>query len=198
MLKNLDHPNIVRYFYTDISDDRKGVDIILEFVPGGSIKSLLDKYEAFDERLVKIYTRQMLEGLKYLHSNDIFHRDLKCANVLVDNNGIIKLSDFGASKKIVQDYELDLTDEALLCKSVKGSPYWMAPEVIKRTGHGKPADIWSLGCCVIEMLTSKPPWHEHGKDAKTIMKVIKNSNGPPSYPKNISKECKDFLDYCFE
>jgi serine/threonine protein kinase len=51
----------------------------------------------------------------------------------------------------------------------------MAPEVIKRTGHGKPADIWSLGCCVIEMLTSKPPWNEYGKDAKIIMEVIKNT-----------------------
>lgn len=101
MLKELNHLNIVKYYYTDISDDGKGVDIILEFVPGGSIRKLLDNYNAFDERLVKIYTRQMLEGLKYLHDNGIIHRDLKCANVLVDNNGVIKLSDFGASKKIL-------------------------------------------------------------------------------------------------
>lgn len=57
MLKALDHPNIVKYYYTDISEDGQGVDIVLEFVPGGSIRSLLDKFEAFDERLVKIYTR---------------------------------------------------------------------------------------------------------------------------------------------
>jgi len=63
MLKTLTHPNIVRYFQTDLSPDGRGVDIILEFVPGGSIRQLLDKYHAFDERLVKIYTRQMLEGL---------------------------------------------------------------------------------------------------------------------------------------
>jgi serine/threonine protein kinase len=99
----------------------------------------------------------MLEGLKYLHINGIIHRDLKCANVLVDNMGVIKLSDFGASKRIIHDYSDDF-DETKLSKSVKGSPYWMAPEVIKRTGHAKPADIWSLGCCVLEMLTSKPPW----------------------------------------
>lgn len=73
----------------------------------------------------------------------------------------------------------------------------MAPEVIKKIGHGTPADVWSLGCCVIEMLTSKPPWSEYGKDAKTIMDLIKNSNSPPPYPKNISEECKDFLDHCF-
>ena len=65
----------------------------------------------------------------------------------------------------------------------------MAPEVIKKTGHGKPADIWSLGCCVVEMLTSKPPWIEKGDDAETIMDVIANSNDIPKIPDNVSKEC---------
>ena len=74
----------------------------------------------------------------------------------------------------------------------------MAPEIIRKTGHGTAADIWSLGCCVIEMLTSKPPWIEHGRDSKVIMNAIKNSVKPPTYPEKISKECKEFLDYCFE
>lgn len=143
----------------------------------------------------------MLEGLKYLHDNGIIHRDLKCANVLVDNMGVIKLSDFGASKRIV--YKLDKNgnidpNDNFILKSVKGSPYWMAPEVIKRTGYGAPADIWGLGCCVYEMLTSKPPWSEYGKDPRVIMDTIKNSLCPPTYPKDISNDCKNFLDYCFE
>jgi mitogen-activated protein kinase kinase kinase ANP1 len=134
----------------------------------------------------------MLEGLRYLHFNGIIHRDLKCANVLVDNNGIIKLSDFGASKKILQNFDTNdnLLDNSALSKTFIGSPYWMAPEVIKKTGHGKPADIWSLGCCVIEMLTSMPPWCDHRKDAKTIMKTIIASQSPPMYPENLSNECK--------
>lgn len=81
------------------------MDILLEFVPGGSIRQLLDKFLSFDERLVKLYTRQMLDGLQYLHDKGIVHRDLKCANVLVDNMGVIKLSDFGASKKIIQNFD---------------------------------------------------------------------------------------------
>jgi serine/threonine protein kinase len=109
----------------------------------------------------------MLEGLKYLHLNGIIHRDLKCANVLVDNMGVIKLSDFGASKRIIEELNYESSDS--MSKSLKGSPYWMAPEVVRKIGHGKPADIWSLGCCVLEMLTSKPPWYEHGKNAKIIM-----------------------------
>lgn len=85
-----------------------------------------------------------------------------------------------------------------MSKSVIGSPFWMAPEVLLKEGHGKAADIWSLGCCVIEMLTGRPPWIEHGRDAKTVMNVIKNTKGPPKYPNNPSKECREFLDYCFE
>ena len=196
MLKGLHHPNIVKYYYTDMSEDGKGVDIFLEFVPGGSIRQLLDKYQAFDERLVKVYTRQMLEGLKYLHENGIIHRDLKCANVLVDNMGIIKLSDFGASKRIIDEKSNGKGE--LENRSIIGSPYWMAPEVIRKTGYGKPADIWSLGCCVLEMLTAKPPWSDRGKDAKTIMDIISASGKPPKYPSNISQECVQFLNYCFD
>ena len=73
----------------------------------------------------------------------------------------------------------------------------MSPEVIKKSGHGSPADIWSLGCCVLEMLTSKPPWSEHGRDPKVIMEVIRNTKTHPPYPDNITDECKQFLDLCF-
>jgi len=92
--------------------------------------------------------------------------------------GVIKLSDFGASKKIISNFDNDnitggnVMDNQAIAKTFIGSPYWMAPEVIMKIGHGKPADIWSLGCCVIEMLTSKAPWSEHGKDAKVIMRTI--------------------------
>ncbi len=113
--------------------------------------------------------------------------------------GVIKLSDFGASKRIIQTLDLKSKGkEESLSRSVIGSPYWMAPEIVQRTGYGKPADIWSVGCCVIEMLTSKPPWSEHGKDAKAIMNLIKDHQGSPKYPDNISTECRQFLDYCFE
>ena len=129
----------------------------------------------------------MLEGLQYLHANDIIHRDLKCANVLVDNMGTIKLSDFGASKKIIQTFD---NNPEGLTKSVIGSPFWMAPEVIDKSGYGKSADIWGLGCCVLEMLSSQPPWSEFGSDAKVIMNAITNAKKPPTYPNNISRECK--------
>ncbi len=172
-MRDLEHPNIVKYIYTDISEDKDGVDILLEYVPGGSIRSLLDKFGVLDEKIIRIYTRQILQGLDYLHSRGIVHRDLKCANVLVNNDATIKLSDFGASKRL----GMHETGHYEKSKSLIGSPYWMAPEVILRQGHGSAADIWSLGCVMIEMLTGKPPWSQPGgkKDVNKIMSDIANS-----------------------
>ncbi|XP_044429668.1 mitogen-activated protein kinase kinase kinase NPK1 [Triticum aestivum] len=100
LLKNLSHPNIVRYLGTVREEDT--LNILLEFVPGGSIQSLLGKLGSFPEAVIRKYTRQILQGLEYLHSNAIIHRDIKGANILVDNKGCIKLADFGASKQVAK------------------------------------------------------------------------------------------------
>ncbi len=86
VLKNLDHPNIVKYHCLQRNGDNE-IDLVLEMVSGGSIRQILDRFGQFDETLVRIYTIQIMEGLKYLHRKDIVHRDLKCANVLVNTEG---------------------------------------------------------------------------------------------------------------
>jgi serine/threonine protein kinase len=201
LLKGLDHPNIVKYIYTDTSKDKQGVDILLEYMPGGSVRSLLDKFGAFEESVIKTFIKQMLEGLKYLHSKGIIHRDLKCANVLVDDNFTIKLTDFGASKKVsftdTSKNTEDITNE--LSKSLKGSPYWMAPEVVLRTGHNKSADIWSLGCVLIEMRTGHPPWYSVSNNAMKVLKTIATTKtGPPIPIDEFSIEARDFLNRCLK
>ncbi|KAK6130340.1 hypothetical protein DH2020_035932 [Rehmannia glutinosa] len=162
LLKNLSHPNIVRYLGTAREED--SLNILLEFVPGGSISSLLGKFGSFPESVIRMYTKQLLLGLEYLHKNKIMHRDIKGANILVDNKGCIKLADFGASKKV----------EALAtitgAKSMKGTPYWMAPEVIVQSGHSYSADIWSVGCTVIEMATGKAPWSQQYQEVEPDMR----------------------------
>ncbi|GBG59479.1 hypothetical protein CBR_g38503 [Chara braunii] len=190
VLRNLSHLNIVRYLGTDREED--ALNIFLEFVPGGSIASLLSKFGSFTEKVIRLFTRQLLQGLEYLHNHHIMHRDIKGANILVDNKGCIKLADFGASKKLA-----DLATVSEGFKSMKGTPYWMAPEVIKQTGHGRQADIWSVGCTVIEMSTGKPPWSQFQHQVSALF-AIASSTAPPPIPEHLSNEAKDFLLSCFK
>lgn len=127
VLKQFKHPNIVRYLGTDC--DGSTLNIFLEYVAGGSVASLLVKFGTFQENLVRVFTKQILTGLEFLHKNKIAHRDIKGGNILVDHLGVVKLADFGASKTIV-----NLVTMNTGFKSLKGTPYWMAPEVIKQTG----------------------------------------------------------------
>ncbi|CAH2038517.1 unnamed protein product [Thlaspi arvense] len=189
LLKNLSHPNIVRYLGTVREDDT--LNILLEFVPGGSISSLLEKFGPFPESVVRTYTKQLLCGLEYLHHHAIMHRDIKGANILVDNKGCIKLADFGASKQVA---ELATISGA---KSMKGTPYWMAPEVILQTGHSFSADIWSVGCTVIEMVTGKAPWSQQYKEVAAIFFIGTTKSHPP-IPDNLSSDAKDFLLKCLQ
>ncbi|KAG9152198.1 hypothetical protein Leryth_016394 [Lithospermum erythrorhizon] len=191
LLKNLSHPNIVRYLGTVREEET--LNILLEFVPGGSISSLLGKFGSFPEAVIRMYTKQLLLGLDYLHTNGIMHRDIKGANILVDNKGCIKLADFGASKQVV---ELATVTGA---KSMKGTPYWMAPEVILQTGHRFSADIWSVGCTVIEMATGRPPWSQQyqGQEVAALF-YIGTTKAHPPIPDHISPEAKDFLLKCLQ
>ncbi|KAL9266244.1 Mitogen-activated protein kinase kinase kinase NPK1-like protein [Drosera capensis] len=189
LLKNLSHPNIVRYLGT--AREEEALNILLEFVPGGSISSLLGKFGSFPESVIRMYTKQLLLGLEYLHKNGIMHRDIKGANILVDNKGCIKLADFGASKKVV---ELATMTGA---KSMKGTPYWMAPEVILQTGHSFSADIWSVGCTVIEMATGKPPWSQQYQEVAALFHIGTTKSHPP-IPEHLSADAKDFLLKCLQ
>ncbi|KAG2395138.1 Mitogen-activated protein [Vigna angularis] len=190
LLKDLSHPNIVRYLGTVREEDT--LNILLEFVPGGSISSLLGKFGAFPEAVIRTYTKQLLLGLEYLHKNGIMHRDIKGANILVDNKGCIKLADFGASKQVV---ELATISGA---KSMKGTPYWMAPEVILQTGHSFSADIWSVGCTVIEMATGKPPWSQQYQQEVAVLFHIGTTKSHPPIPDHLSAAAKDFLLKCLQ
>eukprot|EP01133_Synstelium_polycarpum_P001107 gene1107-1263_t len=184
--KYKNHENIVRYLGTCL--DATHLNVFLEYVPGGSISFLLSKFGPFSENVIKVYTKQILLGLQFLHNNQIIHRDIKGANILIDTKGTVKLSDFGCSKVfsgLVSQF-----------KSMHGTPYWMAPEVIKQTGHGRSSDIWSLACTMVEMATGQPPWANITEMA-AVMYHIASSNALPNIPSFLSPEAHDFLALCF-
>ncbi|KAL2601905.1 hypothetical protein GLYMA_10G232800v4 [Glycine max] len=186
LLSRLQHPNIVQYYGSETVDDK--LYIYLEYVSGGSIHKLLQEYGQFGELVIRSYTQQILSGLAYLHAKNTLHRDIKGANILVDPTGRVKLADFGMAKHI--------TGQSCLL-SFKGTPYWMAPEVIKNSnGCNLAVDIWSLGCTVLEMATTKPPWFQY--EAVAAMFKIGNSKELPTIPDHLSNEGKDFVRKCLQ
>nr|AVG22649.1 MAPKKK2 [Plasmodiophora brassicae] len=162
--------------------------VFLEYVPGGSIASIIKRFGKFNENLVRVYTRQILYGLEYLHRHQIMHRDIKGANILVDTNGVCKLADFGAAARLA-----DITQAQR--RAIHGTPYWMAPEVIKQVGHGRQADIWSVGCTVIEMVTGKPPWHQFKTPVAALFHIA-GTTSPPALPDDLSPSLRDFILSC--
>lgn len=266
LLTKLQHPNIVRYIGTarddarllnegderrDDDEDRKigasSLFIFLEYVPGGSIAGLLERFGPLETSVVSVYASQILVGLDYLHAQRVAHRDVKGANILVEKSGRVKLADFGMAKTLVErvsasgrhaervpSRDADDTDEvsagrpgdrptepstdrpgSFLAASdrqastgshggasgggtgdMAGSAFWMAPEVVRRRKDiGAEADIWSMGCVVLEMFTGEPPWSECGGQAQAIYKIA-STKELPAFPEPFDDLAEDFVRMC--
>ncbi|EFX02928.1 map kinase kinase kinase [Grosmannia clavigera kw1407] len=194
LLRELRHSNIVQYLGCGSSSEY--LNIFLEYVAGGSVQTMLNSYGALPEPLVRSFVRQILQGLSYLHNRDIIHRDIKGANILVDNKGTIKISDFGISKKLEATNILNGANNNKHRPSLQGSVFWMAPEVVKQTSYTRKADIWSLGCLVVEMMTGTHPF----PDCTQLQAIFKigGSKAAPTIPDHASEEGQLFLSQTFE
>ena len=190
ILSKLNHKNIIKYYGS--LQSKNHLKIFLEYCEGGSIAKMLLNYKSFTENIIRKYTKEMLEGLEYLHAHNIIHRDIKGANILVDRNGTCKLSDFGGAK-IIKDEEFNQSRNY----SMKGTPNWMAPEVIKNNETTRFSDIWSIGCTVIEMITGKPPWSNYKNPFKILFQIM-NSLEPPEIPNNCSGTLSNFISCCLK
>lgn len=190
ILVKLSHPNIVRY----IHHQKVGtiLTVFQEYVSGGSLESILKQFGALQEPVICRYSEQMFQGIGYLHSQGIIHRDIKGANVLVSTMGVVKLADFGTAKMLKKG-----SNQLQGPFAAHGSPFWLAPEVLKGVSVSKASDIWSAGCVIIEMATAAPPWAEWSSlPATGVIYRISVANRPPTFPPHLTGLPQDLLGIC--
>ncbi|KAG1755851.1 kinase-like protein, partial [Suillus lakei] len=190
LLVDLNHRHIVQYlgFEECFIDYSRVMNIFMEYVSGSALGYCLREKGRFSEDVSKFFMLQILRGLRYLHSRRIIYRNLKADSVLLERDGSCKLSDLEFSTKEDKIHKLPFT-------SVQRILPWMAPEVIchQKEGYSVKADIWSLGCVLLEMLTGKRPWYEDELIMVTIK--MKQNKRPPNPPDvTLSDLAMDFQD----
>ncbi|MCJ1438656.1 camp-dependent protein kinase catalytic subunit [Xylographa pallens] len=177
MLQRVKHPFLVTLWGT--FQDAKNLYMVMDFVEGGELFSLLRKSQRFPNPVAKFYAAEVTLALDYLHSMHIIYRDLKPENLLLDRHGHLKITDFGFAKEVP-----DIT--WTLC----GTPDYLAPEVVASKGYNKSVDWWSLGILIFEMLCGFTPFWDGGSPMKIYENILK---GRVKYPPYIHPDAQDLL-----
>ncbi|KAI5961753.1 hypothetical protein CANMA_003730 [Candida margitis] len=192
-LNRLRNPNVVKYY--ESFTHGVNVFIVMEYCGGGSCSDLIKLHKKIPENVVGYIIKKVLAGLEYLHGEHKVHRDIKSANILLTEDGQVKIGDFGVST--------DITLSNKKRNTFVGTPFWMAPEVITRggsragaktnEGYDYKADIWSTGITVIELVTGAPPLAEYDP-MKVLFDIPKKK--PPQLKGNYGDDIKEFVKYC--
>ena len=183
-MRGLFHPSVTKILETFESENY--MLIIMEYISGGNLQSFVKKRRKLGEKTAKILFSQIIQGIKYIHSRGIVHRDIKLENILLDLNNIIKICDFGVGK---------LIKPSTILKDQCGTPVYMAPEIIKGKGYyGFPVDIWSAGIALFIMLSGTLPFNkskENGLEYSIINNELPKIKG-------VSEEANDLLKNILE
>ncbi|XP_010531244.1 PREDICTED: mitogen-activated protein kinase kinase kinase YODA [Tarenaya hassleriana] len=206
MLRNekhvLDHlgdcPQIVRCFGDawTVENGEEIYNLFLDYASGGSLADYVRKSGgSLPEFEVRRFTRTIVQGLRHIHANGFSHCDVKLDNILMFGDGEARISDFGLAKKMENETRSTMEETRV---EIRGTPLYMAPESVNDSVFESPADIWALGCSVVEMASGKTAWClEEGPNIMSLFFRIGAGDEVPRIPAELSEEGKDFLQKCF-
>jgi serine/threonine protein kinase len=188
IMKNSNHKNIVHYFDSYIVDE-KYLWVVMEYMAGGCLTDILEQFDTIQmtEKMIAHVCKETLDGLEYIHSLHRIHRDIKSDNILLGGGGEVKLADFG--------YAAQLTQQKSKRNTIVGTPYWMAPELIRGQEYDQKVDIWSLGIMAMEMAEGEPPYMDF-PPLRALFLITTKGIPPLKEQEKWSQPFQDFVAKC--